>query len=147
MEIIYRSNDKEFKTEKECLDYEAKVAKEAEEREKALKEKAAKDSKEKKELDKKVQEAEHKLEVAYSNFELAEDECKKIRDEANEKINKIMSDAKQLVVTAESDRFKAVKEFNDKFGRYEVSYEGEKAYQEYKKAISYMNKLFNNFFF
>lgn len=147
MEIIYRSNNKEFKTEKECLEYETEQAKKAEERELALKEKAAKESKEKKELDKRVQDASQKVTEAYNNLELVEEECRKIRKEASEKISKLMTEAKQKVVDAENERFKAINEFNNKFGRYEVSYEGERAYEEYKKAVNYMNKLFNSFFF
>lgn len=139
-----------FNTEKELLVAE----KEADEKEKeeAEKEKAARLAKkkeqreisaEKKRLSKAIEEADVAIETAKENYCKAQEEATKITEEAQQKINELLTPAKTAINNAHEQKFKLLSEFNKKFGSYTITYTGDKAYNEFKRATDWINDIFN----
>lgn len=146
--------DKTFNTEKECL----KAEKEYERKNKYIKEnkplnenetseELAKQqvnksliSKEKKEYANKVAEAEKALEEANNIYSTAQDRAAEILETSNRQVKEILEEAKNRVKDAERARRDALVEFNKRFGPYTTHYTGERAVDEFNKAINRFNE-------
>lgn len=157
--------DKYFESKKECqkaeLQYrlqeaekEAKAKKAEEERAKMLKiaedakrEAAAVASKEKKELSNAVEAADAKLTEAYHNYEVKQEEVKKLKEEYEAKIVELINPAKKAIRDAQQERYEAIAKYNKKYGIYEVRYSGDKAYNELKRATAMLDNLFDSLWF
>ena len=100
----------------------------------------------KKELAQKIESADEKIAEANSEYKIAREEANKILEEAKEKAQKILVEASNKIRIAEEDKVKAVKEFNNKFGTYNVVYTGAKATEELAKTIDRFDRLFRNLF-
>ena len=154
-QVFYSEHlDKYFDTEKECQDAEAKYAEAMEAKSRALaaakeKEEARKNelSKEKKVLADAVDEADKAVSTAYSNLEVVYAEANDILREAKQKANKLVDEAKTQLKNAQQKKFEAVSKFNEKFGTYTTTYTGDRALEELRRATSWVNDIFNNFFF
>lgn len=130
---------KYYDSEKECL--------EAEKNQKNLIEKKNKDlSLQKRDLAKKIEEADNKVSQANSEYRVKKDEASKILDEAREKAQKILTEASDKIKIAEQEKINAIKEFNDKFGAYSVTYTGKKASEEIERMTDRFDRLFRNLF-
>lgn len=153
--------NKYYDSFEECAEAEKQV-KEAEDQKKQelakQEEKKAEISKEKKAMATAVERAESELDYAYTQLEVAKEKASKIYSEAKEQANEIykkaeeemqavLKDAKQAVTDAQEKKFKAVRDFNNKFGVYTTTYSGNKALEELKRANSWINDIFNGFFF
>lgn len=135
--------DEIFESEKELNDAESAILKKEAEEEKQL----SLTKKEKKELAKAVDEAEEKLNEAYSNYDVAREEASKIMAEAKEKCKEILEPAKTAIKEAERAKWDAIVAFNGKFGRYMKVYTGDEALREFKKANNWLDNLFNSLWF
>lgn len=135
--------DYKFDTEEELV----KAEEEYEALQKSRKEKANEEkaliSKEKKASAAVIKEAEDNVFAAQEKFNEAKKEAQKIIEEARKKAEDIVRTSSKELSAAQEKRYKALKEFNNKFGPYTVSYTGEKAYNEFKKAIDYFNDILN----
>ena len=135
--------DYKFDTEEELV----KAEEEYEALQKSRKEKANEEkaliSKEKKASAAVIKEAEDNVLAAQEKFNEAKKEAQKIIEEARKKAEDIVRTSSKELSAAQEKRYKALKEFNNKFGPYTVSYTGEKAYNEFKKAIDYFNDILN----
>lgn len=149
--------DKMFNSLEECESAEDAYNKELKEKENQIKEETQKASKEKKIISNKIEEADKNLDLAYNDYEIAKNKVKEllkesdnkikdILDEYNNKAMEILNPAKQAIKTAQEEKFKALSEFNKKFGTYTINYTGDKAYNEYKRISSWINEMFNRFF-
>ena len=97
----------------------------------------------KKTLAKKVDVAQESVDKAYEELEQARAEVKKILDESNAKMNQIWDSAVNKVREAEHSKFKAIEEYNDKYGTYTVFYDSTKNKDLSKKIINRINNAFN----
>lgn len=134
--------NKTFDTVKELEVAEKEEAK----RKEAEKAELTKATNEKKELAKKVEEADKVLQDAYNKYELAKEECEKILKEAELEIDELIEPAKQAIRDAQKARYKAILDYNEKYGRYDVKYTGERAYQEMQRALKDFDHIFKYFF-
>lgn len=143
--------DDKFDTEEELL----KAEEEYKTLQQSKKEKADKEralvSKEKKASADIIKKAEDEVSVAQEKFNAAKKEAQEILDEARKQAEDIIRSSSKELSVAQEKRYRALRDFNEKFGPYTVSYTGEKAYNEFKKAVDYFNDLFdwswNNWFF
>ena len=71
---------------------------------------------------------------AYKVLELAKEDAKKLSEEYIKQLDAIMAPAKKAVADAEAAKFKAIKEFNERFGPYKVNYTGNRAVEEYQRS-------------
>lgn len=127
-----------FNSINECKDAEAVILKERE----ALAVKEKDKSKLKKKLSAEVDKAEENLKLAYSEYETAKEEAKKILEDSNKQMSDILSKAKSKVIEAEKMKTDAIKKFNEECGPYQKVYTGEAAQAE----LDRFNKQFNNLF-
>ena len=134
---------KTFDTEKELLAAEKEELKKQEEEKAEL----TKISNDKKAMAKKVEEADEKLQEAYANYDLAKEEISKIIEETNNKINEISEPALKAIRDAQKNKYDAITDFSQKYGKYSVVYTGEKAYQEMQRTKRYIDSLLKNFWF
>ena len=146
--------NKTFNTEKECLNAEKQYEKEKNyiKNNKPLNEGqtaelVAKDkvnrsliSKEKKEFADKIVQAEKALDEANKEYSLAQDKATEVVQKANKEVKQILDEAKNKVKEAERVRRDALLEFNTKFGPYTTHYTGQKAIDEFNKAINRFNE-------
>ena len=144
--------NKPFDTEEECVKAEKEFDRQQEQIQKELDEaiaaKKVEDEKlnaSKKEMSKTIEEANKKLEEANSVYEVAKQKATEIINEAKQKANEILGAAREKVRLAQEEKYKAVSAFNDKFGPYTISLTGEKAAEEFNRAIKECNNLFGNF--
>ena len=156
MKVYSEILDKLFDSEKDCLKAEKDYAIEQKKQEKAkiaeeekLKEEKALISKEKKEYADKIAQTEEQLKSARENYKLAQDKAAEILEESNKQVSEILNSAKEEVKKAERAKRDAIVEFNNKFGAYTKSYTGEKAIEEFNKAVDLFTNplvdLFKNF--
>ena len=144
----------EFQYKQDKLDKEAKLAAAEEKKREEL----ALASKEKKELSKAVEEATQKVTEAYNAYDLAREDCEKLREEYESKITKlkadykeeyeaILSPVKEAIKKAEKEKYEAIAAYNKKYGTYSVIYSGEKAFDEFKRFSTLADRLFKDFWF
>ena len=134
---------KNFDTVKELEAAEKAEAKKQEE----AKEELVKVTNEKKAMAKKVEDASEALQEAYNKYDLAKEDVAKIIAEAKLEIEEILKPAKEAIKEAQKNRYDAIAEFSNKYGKYSVVYTGDKAYQEMQRARRYMDNIFKNSFF
>lgn len=131
-----------FNTVKDCQIAEAKVdAEKAQAVEQARKAEA---TKKKKELANAVSKADDAVAKAYSEYEIAKQEVRKILEESNTRMEKILGPAKSAVTKAENVRFEAIKAYNREFGPYQSVYTGERAEKELQRFNQQFNSTFND---
>lgn len=135
--------NKLFDSEEEVKTAEDSYRKEQEEKEAKKKAEALAVSKEKKELALAIDEAESNLNKAYDEYEEAKAEVKKILDESNKQMLEIITPAKKKIEEAQKAKFKAIADFNSKFGVYTTQYSGDRAYKEFNRAKSWINDMFD----
>lgn len=138
--------NKIFDSEAECLNAEKIYKDEQVKRDLEKREKASLISKEKKELADAIESAEAKVSKAYENYEIAKEKVKEILEKSNKEALSILNPAKQEIKDAQKERYTAISEFNKKFGTYTKQYTGTKAYEEFKRATSWIEDFLNNWF-
>ena len=82
------------------------------------------------------------VDKAYSDYEIAKDKAAKILEESNKQVEDILNPAKDNIKKAQEAWYKAIDEFNNKFGPYVLYYTGERAAKEYVR----LNHIFNDIF-
>lgn len=132
---------KPFDTEKECLQAEKEFKR------KKAQEDATKSaiSADKKFMAGKIEEADKKLKEANESYKLAKNKAAEILEKSNKEVETILEEAREVVRQAEKDRLEAVRAFNEKYGAYTTTLTGEKATEEFNKAISKLTDDFNPF--
>ena len=125
-----------FDTEEQCLAEEEKARVEAEEK-KVTKAKLAKV----------VEDAEKDLDNAYEGLKIAEEKVAELQKEYDAKVDAIMTPAHDRIKECAKARAEAIKQFNDKFGVYTTTYNGNKAIQELDKLDSMINQFWKRFYF
>ena len=99
----------------------------------------------KKELAAEVELADEAVKEAYANYQSAKVKAEELSKKFLADVNAIMDPAEKAVKDAEQRRYNAIKNFNDSYGAYQVTYSGSRAAEEFIKAISSMKR--NNSFF
>ena len=140
MKFYSETLKKFFDTEASCLEAEEQYKKEQEEL--VATQNAV--SKEKKQLAKKIEECDSFLEDAYSAYELAKEEAKKILEESNKQVENLLNPAYQNIKEAQKKKFEALQEFNRKYGAYTTIYNGDRARQEFQRASKFIEDLFKD---
>ena len=139
--------DKVFSTEKECIEAENEYKEKQAKLEEEKKSKVSLVSKEKKELADAVAKAEAKVSEAYENYEIAKAKVREILEKSNEDALAILNPAKQAIKDAQKERYTAISEFNKKFCVYTAQYTGNRAYEEFRRATSWVEDFFNGMLF
>ena len=114
-------------------------------------------SNEKKILADNIEKADEALDKAYNEYNIAKDKVNELMKESDDKINLIVEEynekmssildpAKKAIKDAQENKYKALSEFNDKFGVYNVRYTGDRAYKEFQRVSSWINDIFNRMF-
>lgn len=145
MKITSELTGKEYKTVDECLKAEEEYKKGLEEKATTEAKKLNELGKEKKLLAKAIEEAEDKVREAENLYEVARQKAADILDESNKQVEKILSDAREKVKQAEEEKLNAVMKFNKEFGTYKTVITGEKAAEEYNKAVKRFDNMFKDF--
>ena len=145
MKITSELTGKEYKTVDECLKAEEEYKKGLEEKSTTEAKKLNELGKEKKLLAKAIEEAEDKVREAENLYEVARQKAADILDESNKQVEKILSDAREKVKQAEEEKLNAVMKFNKEFGTYKTVITGEKAAEEYNKAVKRFDNMFKDF--
>lgn len=103
-----------------------------------------------KELATAVETADEKLKQAYADYETAKAKAEELSKKYLEEINALLDPAQKVVKEAERLRYEAIRNFNDSYGAYQVTYTGAKAADEMMKAINNINskasKIFRDMF-
>lgn len=94
----------------------------------------------KKQLAAEVDAADNAVKEAYANYESAKVKAEELSKKYLAEVAAIMDPAKKAVKDAEQRRYDAIKNFNDSYGAYQVTYTGSKAAEEFIKAISNMKR-------
>lgn len=89
----------------------------------------------KKDLADKVQACEEKLKEAREMYSIAEQKVSDLSKKYLDEVNSILDPAKKAVQDAEVAKYNAIKEFNDSYGVYRVSYTGAKAAEELRHSL------------
>ena len=97
-----------------------------------------------KEMAKKVDMANTRIELAYENYEDAKKQVNEIVEEAQKKIDEIIEPVKKEIKDAENERLEAIRDFNSKYGVYTETYTGDKAVEQYNRAVRHFNSIFEN---
>ena len=100
----------------------------------------------KKQLAAKVEAAEAGVNEARANLELARQQAQELSKKYLEDIDAIMNPAKQKLQDAQKTRYNAIRAFNDAYGPYTATYTGEKAADEFARAVSDMTSFFPGLF-
>lgn len=124
-----------FDTEEQCLAEEEKARIKAEEK-KVTKAKLAKA----------VEDADKALDEAYEALNVAKDQVEELQKEFDSKVDAIMTPAYIKVKECIEARAQAIKEFNDKFGVYTTTYNGNQALNEVVKVNKILSNLFDRFY-
>lgn len=134
--------DKLFESEKLLVEEEKKYdlakAKEEKEQQKYMASK--------KEMASKIENANAEIENARENYAKIYDEAQKKIETAKAEAEKMLIPARAKVKDAQYKKYMAVKEFNQNYGPYTVSYTGEKAYNEFRRNSDWLNYIINEFF-
>ena len=136
--------EKTFNSEKECLDAEAKYEREKRDRQIELDKAVAESNKTKKELSRVIENAQAEVDEANSLYDVAKEKAQQILKEANIKASDILNAAKEKVKVAEEKKYKAVADFNKKFGPYSTTLTGDRAANEYKKILKGFDNVFSD---
>ena len=99
-----------------------------------------------KELATAVEAAEERVKQAYADYETARGKAEELSKKYLEEINAILDPAQKTVKEAERLRYEAIRNFNDSYGAYQVTYTGAKAADEMMKAINNINSRANKIF-
>ena len=99
-----------------------------------------------KELASAVEAADEKVKQAYADYETAKAKAEDLSKKYVEEINDLLDPAQKAVKEAERLRYEAIRNFNDSYGAYQVTYTGAKAADEMIKAISNINSRANKIF-
>ena len=99
-----------------------------------------------KELATAVEAADERVKQAYADYETAKAKAEELSKKYLEEINAILDPAQKAVKEAERLRYEAIRNFNDSYGAYQVTYTGAKAADEMMKAISNINSRANKIF-
>ena len=135
--------NKYYDSEEACNEAEKKYL-EAKKKDELTK---AETSKEKKALAASVETADHKVNSAYHDLEVAYNQADEIIKDAKIKANKLIEEAKNKLKSAQEEKYKALSNFNQKFGAYTTTYSGDKALEELRRMNSWINDVFSGFFF
>ena len=103
----------------------------------------------KKDLADRVQKCEEKVKEAYALYSVAEKKVNELSKQYLEEVGKILSPAEKAVKDAEAEKCQAIKDFNDSYGVYRVSYTGARAAEEFNRAwrkFEDAHKWVNGFF-
>lgn len=128
---------------KEFFDTEEKLLAEEEKARQAIEEKKVTKAK----LAKAVEDADKDLDEAYAGLEAAKQQVAELQKEYDEKVDAIMNPARDLIKECTKARAEAIKEFNDKFGVYTTTYNGNKALNEMIKMEKIFDNIFNRFYY
>lgn len=142
MKYYSETLNKMFDSQEELEQAEGKKQMEQAEAAKKLKAKQLEISKDKKELSQAIDKADEELTKAYSDYEEALTSAKELIEAATIQARDLIKPTKQAVQKAQKDKYKAISEFNSKYGVYTKYYTGEKVKDELKR-FSY---LFDNLF-
>ena len=99
-----------------------------------------------KELAAEVEAAEEKVKQAYADYDTAKVQAEELSKKYLEEVNAILEPAQKAVKEAERLRYEAIRNFNESYGAYQVTYTGAKAADEMMKAISNINSRANKIF-
>lgn len=149
MKITSELTGKEYKTVEECLRAEEEFKLQELKKEKDAKKETIKLNelaKTKKELAKAIEDADEKVSEANKLYEVAEQKVADILDKSNKEAQKVLDEAREKVKIAEEEKLNALMKFNKEFGTYKTVITGEKAAEEYKKAVDRFNNSFNSVF-
>lgn len=156
MRIISDLTGIEYKTVAECESADkaylekmkAEKAKKEEELQKNLVEKAERNkiSLQKKELSNRVESAREELDKALEEYEEAKKKAQKIVEDARKQAREVLEPSEKKIAKCKEDKYKALVEFNNRFGAYNVKYTGENARKEYDRWIKEIDSSFDDFF-
>ena len=144
MKIIGKDG-KTYETVEECVKAEKAFDEAEEAKEKALAEKKNAVSTRKKEKAAAIQKAEDALNLASTELDKTREDAKKLVEEAQEKARAMIKEASAKYRVASEARYKAISDFNKEFGTYTTTYTGQKALEEYNRAVRHFNDFFDNF--
>lgn len=103
-----------------------------------------------KELAAAVEAADEQVKQAYADYETAKVKVEELSKKYLDEINSLLDPAQKAVKEAERLRYEAIRNFNDSYGAYQVTYTGARAADEMMKAINNINsrasKLFRDMF-
>ncbi len=134
LDKMFDSEDDLFKAEEEKAENELAVEKE----------KTALSKAKKAEADK-VQLTDKEVDEAQENLKKVREEAQAKIDAARKEAEDMLKEAYKKLSVAQEHRFEALKAFNEKFGPYKTYYTGEKAYNEFQKTLRYFDNIFNDF--
>lgn len=100
----------------------------------------------KKKMAESIEKANSEIDDARENYAKVYEEAEKIINKARKEAEDLLNPARERIREAQYKKYNAVKEFNNKYGPYTVSYTGEKAYNEFKRSSDWMNYMINEFF-
>ena len=98
-----------------------------------------------KELAAAVESADAAVKDAYAQYESAKVKAEELSKKYLEEVNSIIDPAQKAVKDAEQKRYEAIRNFNNSYGAYQVTYNGARAAEEMMKAIRNINSK-SNFF-
>lgn len=104
-------------------------------------------SKAKKAEAEKVKLTDKEVDDAQENIRVVREKAQALIRKANSEAEVMLKEAYTKLSKAQEHRFEAVKEFNEKYGPYKTYYTGEKAYNEFQKALRYFDNIFDEFKF
>ena len=100
----------------------------------------------KKKLAKACEAAEDAVSAAYEELKKAKEKAAEILNKSNAEVEAILKQAKDKVHEAEQARSVAIKNFNNAYGPYTVSYTGEKAQKELDRFFDLFDDIFDSWF-
>ena len=100
----------------------------------------------KKELSNKVESAREELDKALEEYEEAKKKAQKIVEDARKQAREILEPSEKKIAKCREDKYKALVEFNNRFGAYNVKYTGENARKEYDRWRKEIDSSFDDFF-
>lgn len=145
MKIIGKDG-KTYETVDECVKADKAFDEAEAAKEKALTEKKNAVSLRKKEKATAIQKAEDALNLASTELEKTREDARKLVEEAQEKAKNIIKEASAKYREASEARYKAISDFNKEFGTYTTTYTGQKALEEYNRAIRHFDDFFDSLF-
>ena len=98
----------------------------------------------KKELSTDIREQERAVTAAYKQLEEAKKTAQKIMAQARHDADEVIKEATEVLNNEISIRKDLIKQFNEEFGPYTVTYTGERAEEEYYKALNRIKALFES---
>lgn len=102
-------------------------------------------SRAKKQAAKEIEEADSKVNLAYSDYMSANEKVSEMYKKVKQEGNQIISEAAQNLRNARKNKLTKIEEFNKKYGVYTVQYTGNEANNEFARTTSWINSLLNFF--